>query len=31
MKLNFLPAGRLRMKKSIYIPDADRSETRAAG
>jgi N-acyl homoserine lactone hydrolase len=27
MKLNFLPAGRLRMKKSIYIPDADRSET----
>lgn len=27
MKLNFLAAGRLRMKKSIYIPDADRSET----
>jgi N-acyl homoserine lactone hydrolase len=27
MKLNFLPAGRLRMKKSIYVPDADRSET----
>jgi N-acyl homoserine lactone hydrolase len=27
MKLNFLSAGRLRMKKSIYIPDADRSET----
>jgi glyoxylase-like metal-dependent hydrolase (beta-lactamase superfamily II) len=26
MKLNFLAAGRLRMKKSIYIPDADRSE-----
>ena len=27
MKLNFLSAGRLRMKKSIYIPSADRSET----
>ncbi|WP_338693115.1 N-acyl homoserine lactonase family protein [Bradyrhizobium sp. 26S5] len=27
MKLNFLAAGRLRMKKSIYVPDADRSET----
>src|ERR1700757_1395780 len=27
MKLNFLAAGRLRMKKSIYIPDADRGET----
>jgi len=27
MKLNFLPAGRLRMKKSIYIPSADRGET----
>lgn len=27
MKLNFLPAGRIRMKKSIYIPGADRSET----
>ncbi len=27
MKLNFLSAGRVRMKKSIYIPDADRSET----
>ncbi|MBR0794849.1 N-acyl homoserine lactonase family protein [Bradyrhizobium jicamae] len=27
MKLNFLPAGRLRMKKSIYVPGADRSET----
>ncbi|MBR0897087.1 N-acyl homoserine lactonase family protein [Bradyrhizobium tropiciagri] len=27
MKLNFLPAGRLRMKKSIYLPGADRSET----
>ena len=27
MKLNFLAAGRLRMKKSIYIPGADRSET----
>ena len=26
MKLNFLAAGRLRMKKSIYIPGADRSE-----
>ncbi len=26
MKLNFLPAGRLRMKKSVYIPAADRSE-----
>lgn len=26
MKLNFLPAGRLRMKKSVYVPDADRSE-----
>jgi len=26
MKLNFLAAGRLRMKKSIYIPNADRSE-----
>ena len=26
MKLNFLSAGRLRMKKSIYIPGADRSE-----
>jgi N-acyl homoserine lactone hydrolase len=26
MKLNFLPAGRLRMKKSVYIPGADRSE-----
>jgi N-acyl homoserine lactone hydrolase len=26
MKLNFLAAGRLRMKKSIYVPDADRSE-----
>jgi len=27
MKLNFLAAGRLRMKKSIFVPDADRSET----
>jgi N-acyl homoserine lactone hydrolase len=27
MKLNFLAAGRLRMKKSIYIAGADRSET----
>jgi N-acyl homoserine lactone hydrolase len=27
MKLNFLAAGRLQMKKSIYIPGADRSET----
>jgi glyoxylase-like metal-dependent hydrolase (beta-lactamase superfamily II) len=27
MKLNFLSAGRLRMKKSIYVPGADRSET----
>lgn len=27
MKLNFLPAGRLRMKKSIYVSGADRSET----
>ena len=27
MKLNFLPAGRVRMRKSIYIPGADRSET----
>jgi N-acyl homoserine lactone hydrolase len=27
MKLNFLAAGRLRMKKSIYVPGADRSET----
>lgn len=26
MKLNFLAAGRLRMKKGIYIPGADRSE-----
>jgi N-acyl homoserine lactone hydrolase len=27
MKLNFLAAGRLRMKKSIYVRGADRSET----
>ena len=27
MKLNFLAVGRLRMKKSIYVPGADRSET----
>jgi len=27
MKLNFLAAGRLRMKKSIYVPGADRNET----
>jgi glyoxylase-like metal-dependent hydrolase (beta-lactamase superfamily II) len=27
MKLNFLAAGRLRMKKSVYIPGADRTET----
>jgi hypothetical protein len=27
MKLNFVSAGRLRMKKSIYIPGADRGET----
>jgi N-acyl homoserine lactone hydrolase len=26
MKLNFLVAGRLRMKKAVYIPGADRSE-----
>ena len=26
MKLNFLPAGRLRMKKSVYVPGVDRSE-----
>ena len=26
MKLNFLAAGRVRMRKSIYLPDADRSE-----
>ena len=26
MKLNFLAAGRLRMKKSIYVADADRSD-----
>jgi N-acyl homoserine lactone hydrolase len=26
MKMNFLSAGRLRMKKSIYIPGADRGE-----
>jgi N-acyl homoserine lactone hydrolase len=26
MKLNFLAAGRLRMRKSTYVPDADRSE-----
>jgi glyoxylase-like metal-dependent hydrolase (beta-lactamase superfamily II) len=26
MKLNFLSAGRLRMKKSVYLPSADRSE-----
>lgn len=26
MKLNFLPAGRLRMKKSVYVPGTDRSE-----
>jgi N-acyl homoserine lactone hydrolase len=26
MKLNFLAAGRLRMKKSVYIPGTDRSE-----
>jgi glyoxylase-like metal-dependent hydrolase (beta-lactamase superfamily II) len=26
MKLNFLFAGRLRMKKSVYVPGADRSE-----
>lgn len=27
MKLNFLSGGRIRMKKSIYIPDAERGET----
>ena len=27
MKLQFLPAGRLRLKKSVYIKTADRSET----
>ncbi|MCP3397159.1 N-acyl homoserine lactonase family protein [Bradyrhizobium sp. CCGB20] len=27
MKLNFLAAGRLRMKKSIYVADAERNET----
>jgi N-acyl homoserine lactone hydrolase len=27
MKLQFLPAGRLRLKKSVYIKAADRSET----
>jgi glyoxylase-like metal-dependent hydrolase (beta-lactamase superfamily II) len=26
MKLNFLAAGRLRMKKSVYVPGAERSE-----
>jgi N-acyl homoserine lactone hydrolase len=26
MRLNFLPAGRLRMKKSVYVPGVDRSE-----
>ena len=26
MKLNFLPAGRLRLRKSIYVPGANRSE-----
>ncbi len=27
MKLQFLPAGRLRLKKSVYVKSADRSET----
>ena len=27
MKLNFLAAGRLRMKKGIYVPGAERGET----
>jgi glyoxylase-like metal-dependent hydrolase (beta-lactamase superfamily II) len=27
MRLHFLAGGRLRMRKSIYLPDADRSET----
>ncbi|MCK1394476.1 N-acyl homoserine lactonase family protein [Bradyrhizobium sp. 1] len=27
MKLNFIAAGRLRMKKSIYVPGAERGET----
>jgi N-acyl homoserine lactone hydrolase len=27
MKMHILPGGRLRMRKSIYLPDADRSET----
>jgi len=27
MKLNFIAAGRLRMKRSIYVPGAERSET----
>ena len=27
MKMHVLPGGRLRMRKSIYLPDADRSET----
>jgi glyoxylase-like metal-dependent hydrolase (beta-lactamase superfamily II) len=26
MKLNFLAAGRLRMRKSVFLPDADRSD-----
>lgn len=27
MKMHILPGGRLRMRKSVYFPDADRSET----
>ena len=27
MKLHFLSAGRIRLKKSVYFKDADRSET----
>ena len=27
MKMHCLSGGRLRMRKSIYLPDADRSET----
>ena len=27
MKMHFLSGGRVRMRKSIYVPDADRSET----
>ena len=27
MKMHFLNGGRLRMRKSIYLPESDRSET----